>query len=372
MKLLLTIITLFQVVFATAQTMASFNWWNPATNKFAVINGQGWTSEVENTYDRFPQRAKQSVNTEVWKLSKQSAGLQVRFKTNAKQITVRYQVTEPLAMPHMPATGVSGIDLYGTDSRGNALWCAGKYSFKDTIEYKFTDLTPPNADATTGIEYCLYLPLYNAVKWLEIGTPNGSAFIPQAADSVKPIVVYGTSIAQGACASRPGMAWTAILSRKLKQPLINLGFSGAGKLEPEVVQLVNEIDARVFVLDCLPNLVGGKSDFSAREIYDRIISAVKQIRKVHPATPIILTDHFGYTDASINTIKRDRYKMANRVNHQAFTDLKMGGVKHLSLLPMEALKQDMDTMVDGIHPTDLGMMRYAEAYRFIITKITAQ
>jgi lysophospholipase L1-like esterase len=354
------------------QPQEVFNWWNPASNKTSVLIGQGWTLEVENTYDRFPKRAKQSVNVEVWKLSKQSAGLQVRFKTNAKQITVRYQVTEPLAMPHMPATGVSGVDLYGTDNRGNTLWCAGKYSFKDTIEYKFTDLTPPNADATTGIEYCLYLPLYNAVKWLEIGTPNGSAFIPQAADNVKPIVVYGTSIAQGACASRPGMAWTAILSRKLKKPVINLGFSGAGKLEPEVVKLVNEIDARVFILDCLPNLVGGKADFSAQEIYDRITNAVKQIRKVHPNTPIILTDHFGYTDAAINTIKRDRYKMANRVNHQAFADLKAGGVKHLGLLPMDALKQDMDTMVDGIHPTDLGMMRYAEAYSFIITKITAQ
>lgn len=372
MKLILTIISLFQVICATAQTVVSFNWWNPAINKFAVINGQGWASEVENTFDRFPARAKQCVNAEVWKLSKQSAGLQIRFKTNARQITVRYQVTEPLAMPHMPATGVSGIDLYGKDTHDNTLWCAGKYAFKDTIEYKFTDLTPANADAKTGIEYCLYLPLYNAIKWMEIGTPIGSTFIPQPANKAKPVVVYGTSIAQGACASRPGMAWTAILSRKLKQPVINIGFSGAGKLEPEVVKLVNELDARVFVLDCLPNLVGGKADFSAQEIYSRITNAVKQIRNVHPNTPIILTDHFGYTDAAINTIKRDRYIMINRVNHQAFADLKAGGITNLSLLPMEALKQDMDTMVDGIHPTDLGMMRYAEAYQILLTKIMAR
>jgi lysophospholipase L1-like esterase len=363
---------LFQCYWVVAQPMEVFKWWNPATSKMHVVTGQAWASEVENTYDRFPARAKQTVNPEVWKLSKQSAGLQIRFKTNAKQITIRYQVTEPLAMPHMPATGVSGVDLYGTDTKGNTLWCAGKYSFKDTIEYKFTDLTPANTDATTGIQYCLYLPLYNAVKWMEIGTPNSSTFIPQAADKTKPIVIYGTSIAQGACASRPGMAWTAILSRKLKQPVINWGFSGAGKLEPEVVKLVNEIDARVFILDCLPNLVGGKADYSASEIYTRITNAVKTIRGAHPKTPIILTDHFGYTDAAINTVKRDKYKMVNRVNHQAFADLKASGIKNLSLLPIEALKQDMDTMVDGIHPTDLGMMRYADAYRFILTKLMAQ
>lgn len=46
-----------------------------------------------------------------------------------------------------------------------------------------------------------------------------------------PIVLYGTSIAQGACASRPGMAWGNIVSRSLEIPLINLGFSGNGKLE---------------------------------------------------------------------------------------------------------------------------------------------
>lgn len=373
MKSVLGILVLLSLSYVvSAQTTENYTWWNPANSKKPVISGQAWSSEFENTYDRFPARAKQTVSPEVWKLSKQSAGLQIRFKTNAKQITIRYQVTEPLAMSHMPATGVSGIDLYGTDTKGNTLWCAGKYSFKDTIEYKFTDLTPANTDAATGMEYCLYLPLYNAVKWLEIGTPNSSTFIPQAADKTKPIVIYGTSIAQGACASRPGMAWTAILSRRLKQPVINLGFSGAGKLELEVVKLVNEIDARVVILDCLPNLVGGKADFLASEIYTRITNAVKTIRGAHPKTPIILTDHFGYTDAAINTVKRNRYKMVNRVNHQAFADLKAGGIKNLSLLPIEALKQDMDTMVDGIHPTDLGMMRYADAYRFTLTKLLAQ
>ena len=279
MKFRLLACLLFQCCWALAQPQELFKWWNPASSKTPVLTGQAWPSETENIYDRFPARAKQTVNPDVWKLSKQAAGLQIRFKTNAKQITIRYQVTEPVAMPHMPATGVSGVDLYGTDTHGNILWCAGKYAFKDTIEYKFTDLTPANADAKTGIEYCLYLPLYNGVKWLEIGTPNSSTFIPQTVNNAKPIVVYGTSIAQGACASRPGMAWTAILSRKLKQPVINLGFSGAGKLEPEVVKLVTEIDARAFILDCLPNLVGGKADFSAQEICSRITNAVRQIRK---------------------------------------------------------------------------------------------
>ncbi len=346
---------------AVAQTV-DFNWWDPAKTTFTTIEGQAWPKQVKETYDRLPARSEKTVNPEVWKLSQHPAGLVIRFKTNAEEITIRYQVTGALAMPHMPATGVSGVDLYGVDASGSYLWCAGKYAFKDTIEYKFTNLKPEKTDAKSGIEYLLYLPLYNSVKWLEIGTPETSNFIPVPIRKDKPVVVYGTSIAQGACASRPGMAWTAILSRKLNVPVINLGFSGTGRLEKEVINLINEIDARVFVLDCLPNLVGGKNTFSETEIFNRLVDAVNQIRALHPKTPVILTDHFGYTDAAVNPIKREDYTMANRANHRAFTALKAQGLQHISLLPMANLKQDMDTMVDGTHPTDLGMMRYATAY----------
>ena len=365
--ILLLLVLMNHSAFAQKQTI--FKWWNPAKSNVYTIEGQAWPKEVAAPYDRLPARAEKTISPEVWKLSKQSAGLVVRFKTNASSITVRYQVDGALALPHMPATGVSGVDLYGVDDSGNYLWCAGKYTFKDTIEYKFTDLEPQKKDAKNSIGYRLYLPLYNSVKWLEIGVPDSNLIEAVAPGKVKPVVVYGTSIAQGACASRPGMCWTSILSRKLALPLINLGFSGTGRLEKEVLNLVNEVDASVYVLDCLPNLIGGKNMFTQSEIYDRLVNAVKQIRVKHPNTPIILTDHFGYTDGLINPVKRAAYLAVNQTNHRAFKDLQTLGIKNLNLLPMENLQQDMDTSVDGIHPTDLGMMRYAEAYQQLLSKI---
>lgn len=158
------------------------------------------------------------------------------------------------------------------------------------------------------------------------------------------------------------MAWTAILSRKLNLPLTNMGFSGTGRLDREVISLLHEINAGVYILDCLPNLTGGRAGFTETEIYNRIVSAVQQIRKRRPETPIVLTDHFGYTDAPINAVKRAEYIKVNQIHHQAFASLKQQGIKHIFLLPVTALQQDMDTMVDGIHPTGLGMMRYAVAY----------
>lgn len=221
---LFLMVSLFLRQHANAQNTMTLQWWNPVSNGFQVVEGQAWPKEVNGAYERLPARAEKVVNADVWKLSRQSAGIIVKFKTNAEQITIRYQVDGALAMPHMPATGVSGVDLYGIDASGNYLWCAGKYSFKDTITYSYINLKPAKSDNQTGIEYLLYLPLFNAVKWLEVGTSGACSFKPLPVSEKKPIVVYGTSITQGACASRPGMAWTAILSRKLNVPLINLGF----------------------------------------------------------------------------------------------------------------------------------------------------
>jgi hypothetical protein len=138
---------------------------------------------------------------------------------------------------------VSGVDLYAIDSEGEWHSCAGKFSFKDTITYSFEKLKRNDNYHKLGREYRLFLPLYNTVRDLEIGVPDSCIFKPLPKMREKPIVVYGTSIAQGACASRPAMGWTNIISRHFDRPVINLAFSGNGQLEKELIDFINEIDA---------------------------------------------------------------------------------------------------------------------------------
>ncbi len=80
--------------------------------------------DVEHYFDRLPARAKEIVREPVWNLSRHTAGFSTRFQTDARSIYLRYEVlNEPLAMAHMPATGVSGVDLYGmTGSPKNGGW----------------------------------------------------------------------------------------------------------------------------------------------------------------------------------------------------------------------------------------------------------
>lgn len=355
---------LFFGLFLAMSGYAQIHWYSPADAPVYVIQDQGWPDELKGKYLRLPERAREKIRPELWQLSRQSAGLSIRFHSNAPQITVRYQVEGPYAMPHMPTTGVSGIDLYAWDKNGKELWCAGNYSFGDTIRYTFNSLTYSSSDKQ-DYEYCLYLPLYNSIKWLEIGVPEKSNFAFVSLRPEKPIVVYGTSIAQGACASRPGMCWTSMLGRKLDYPVVNLGFSGNGRLEEEFISLLNEVDASLYVLDCMPNL----TNRSPEEITDLLIQAVNQIREKHPATPILITEHDGYANQYTNQQQAKAYQKTNEASRQALTNLKAIGISQLYLLTYEEIGMPQEATVDGVHPTDYGMVCYASAYEKKIKEI---
>lgn len=356
------IITTFLLVsignVAFAQNPSSkVKFWNPQQSDVSYIEGQGWLGEMVGNYNRLPLKMKGVVGERLWQLSQNSAGLKIRFKTNAQEIIVRYVVNQEFDMPHMPATGVSGLDLYAKTAKGEWLWAAGKFHFNDTITYKFQHILTKEYDSKE-LEYQLYLPLYNTVSWMEIGVQESAFFQPLTPRQHFPIVIYGTSIAQGACASRPGLAWTNILERKLGMPVLNLGFSGNGKLEKPLLNLMSEIDASLYVLDCLPNLTKIPKD----ELEELIYNAVVSLKKQHPETAVLLTAHGGYTEENLSDIRKLEYENANKALDAAFKRLKKNKINQIYMLSKNELGQGIETMVDGIHPNDLGMMLYAEGY----------
>lgn len=334
---------------------AQWKWANPMDAGFHVIQNQGWADEIGRSYVRLPDRAKTDVREAVWNHSRNSSGLAIYFYSNAPQITVRYQVGGGLNMPHMPSTGVSGVDLYSIDSEGKWSFCTGGFLFGDTITYTYTGLGRDKFH-DRGFEYRLYLPLYNTVRWMEIGVPEGSelSFIPRSEE--KPIVIYGTSIVHGACASRPAMSWTNILQRSLDCPIVNLGFSGNGKLEKNVLNYITEQDARLYVLDCLPNLTE-KTD---AEVTDLVIAAVRQIREKRNA-PILLVEHAGYSNGASNHQEYALYTRLNAACRLGYEALMREGVENLYYLSHDELGYPADGWVDSVHPSDLGASFQASA-----------
>jgi hypothetical protein len=317
------------------------------------VEGRGWTA-TKDYYDRLPAKAEGTVREPVWNLSRDSAGMCVRFVSDATEIHARWTVKrERLAMPHMPATSVSGLDLYARID-GRWRWVGATHP----AEYPtITARVARDFDPGTR-EYLLYLPLYNGVTSVEVGVPAGSSVRkapPRAPERSKPILFYGTSITHGASASRAGMVHTAILGRRLDYPVINLGFSGNGKMEPELAALLAELDPAVYVLDCVPNM-------TAEEITERVEPFVRALRARRPDTPILMVEDRTYASAILVSTLRHQNTTRRAAYRAAYDRLIAAGTPGLRYLAGEALLgSDGEATVDSSHPTDLGFMRQADA-----------
>lgn len=323
--------------------------WHDARN--LTIEGQAWT-DTKEPFDRFPGRSEGAVRKPVWELSRHSAGLSVRFVTDAATISARWTLrSDRLAMPHMPATGVSGLDLYVKLPTGWH-WVANGRPQKAENEQVLLRNWPGGRR-----EYMLYLPLYNGVTSVEVGVPEGAAIeaAPARRPGVKPVLFYGSSILQGGCASRPGMAHTSIIGRRLDWPVLNFGFSGNGKSEPEIAALFAELDPAGYVYDSLPNL-------TVEEAKERVEPFLRTLRKAHPNTPIVLVENALYTDIQFNEQRRTLITEKNRILRSVYEKLRKEGDKNLRYVPAGKLYgSDGEATVDGTHATDVGFMRMADA-----------
>jgi lysophospholipase L1-like esterase len=328
------------------------------------LEGQGW-ADVKAPFDRLPAKAEQTARPPVWALGRNSTGLCVRFVTGATAVHARWTVTgKNLAMPHMPATGVSGLDLYVRTAAGKWQWVANGRPTAETTAAQLATGLPAGEK-----EFLLYLPLYNGVASAEIGLPKGAVLKradPRPAEQARPMVFYGTSITQGGCASRPGMVHTAILGRRFDHAVINLGFSGNGTLDLEMAALLGELDAAVFVLDCLPNL-------APAQVAERTGPFVQALRKAKPTTPILLVEDRSYASAPALAALAKRNTDSRAAYKKAFDALVLAGDKNLHYLRGEHLiGDDGEGTVDGSHPTDLGFMRQADAFAEALKPLLAK
>lgn len=325
------------------------------------VEGKGW-QDTKAFFDRLPARAEGLVREPVWNLSHHSAGMCVRFVTDAPAIQGRWALTsENLAMNHMPASGVSGLDLYVKAKDGPWRWLGVGRPTAQTNAVQLAGNLPDGAR-----EFLLYLPLYNGVTSVEIGIPRDRKIARGTSRDPgrqKPIVFYGTSITQGGCAARPGMAYPALLGRRLGCPVINLGFSGNGKMEPEMAALLAELDPAVYALDALPNM-------SHQEVVERVEPFVRTLRQARPETAVLLVEERTSSNAHLLASQGRPHNLKRAALRHAYENLTTAGFRNLHYLHGDhLLGEDGEGTVDGSHPTDLGFVQMADAFETALRPI---
>lgn len=316
-----------------------------------TIEGKGWR-DTDRFFERIPLKMREIVTHKHWVHSQCPAGMVVRFITDAPSIALRWD-------GYQDQPGYTGLDLY-VRHEGTWRWLSVAQA-SDTI----TEKVVVNGLPVTEREYLLYLPLFHQLQQLEVGIPASYELRAAEPRPQKPIVFYGTSITQGSRASRAGMPYSCILGRRLDWPVINLGFSGHGNLDPRFIDLLCELDPAIYVVDCLPNL-------TAPQVEERLAPAICKLRAARPDTPIVLVE-MAYGDAFLKPDRQARCAGSNQAQHTIYQQLVRDGVGNLHYVTGDDLiGTDGDATIDGTHYTDLGYMRYADKVYPILHRILNQ
>lgn len=305
-------------------------------------------------YTRLPQAMADTVRPELADLGNNTAGMYIRFATDASAIGARWKATKKFNMNHMTAAGIRGMDLYTRtdDGRWTTVSSARpSYNNHNTTTMVITDMQPRMR------EYMLYLPLYDGVDSIFIGVDSAAVMRMPAVDSPrrqKPVIMYGTSILQGGCASRPGMVHTSILGRMLDREVMNLGFSGNARLDRGMAMFIADNPASVIVLDPLPNV-------KTEDLQARMPEFLSLIRAKHPTTPIVLVESpvfplMRFNEETLATIGTKNQALRNIYN-KAVAD---GDTNLYYFEGKDCLGDCYEGTVDNYHFTDLGFTVFAQ------------
>lgn len=331
-----------------------------------VIN-KGWNT-TERDYSRIPAYLKDSVRADLWERQQCSAGIAVRFATNSSRIGIRYQLFFNTHMIHMADTGLKGTDLYIWE--GDSVWrhVNTNRPYLADKENKICEATyVSNLDTTRMTEYMVYFPLYDGVNKVEVkidDTADINSGDRKLIDADTKIVAYGTSILQGGCASRTGMAATNIMSRELNCEIVNLGFSGEGKMDQCMARAMAQIeDVDMYVLDPVPNCTEMMCDTLTYDF-------VNILRKARPDVPIVMVEGPIYPYARYDSFFGKYLPAKNEAYRRNYERLKAENPDNLYYVTTDGLDGvEDDGTVDGIHLTDLGFRHYADKLTPILSEI---
>ncbi len=230
---------------AEGQAQADDTKWLDFPSDQFEVSGLPWFDETKPSVRRLPERFKGQVRDGVWQGSACPAGGRIRLASDTRRLYLKVKYDEVGGTRNFSNIGRTGFDLF-VDGVG---WRGAWTDKPGEVVLKFFN----GADRKRR-ELTVYMPTYDWVTILAVGVDRDAQFWKPSRFAVeKPIVYYGTSITQGGCASRAGMAYPAIVSRLLNVDHVNLGFSGEGKGYASAAKMVADVDASCFVMDWSQN-----------------------------------------------------------------------------------------------------------------------
>ncbi|MBQ9714434.1 MAG: hypothetical protein IJV83_03845 [Clostridia bacterium] len=300
-------------------------------------------THIDSVYRRMPYSVAKSISENVALISSECAGGRVRFITDSPYIAIFVKYRSVAKVPNYSFTATMGFDLYSGKRYVGCFVPA-----IDTIDTFESVINLTEIGKTS--EYTLNFPVCSEISELYIGVKQGSKIgrAPKYAIQT-PIVFYGSSVTQGACASRPGNTYENIISRALDCDYLNLGFWGNAKGEEEMANYIANIKMSAFVFDYDYNAP------SAEHLQKTHEKMFKIIREKNPSLPIIV---LSAPKCYLNDTDIKRVAVIKKTCENAIRS----GDKFVRFISgAEILKDVKDTaLADNIHPGDSGFISMAK------------
>jgi len=310
-------------------------------------------------FRRLPEEVAKATSNNVHHLHAHTAGGRVRFKTDSRFVGIHAVMPASDEFAFFALSGSSGFDLYVYDEELK----------RDSF---FDNLAPPYVGCHGGYEKGLDLgrgemreitinfPLFSEVSELYVILESGAALCEARGYKYKtPVVYYGSSITQGACATRPGCSYESIISRRLDTDFVNLGFAGSAKGEAAIREYIPTLDMSVFVLDYDHN---SPTPEYLRETHYPMYEAV---RKVYPDVPVVMMSRPKKYHLTPDELQR------REVVLESYRRAVEAGDDNVYVITGDRLMflAEDDGLADVCHPTDLGFASMAKVLGDLIEKL---
>ncbi len=320
-----------------------------------------WRPFESDVYCRMPVEVAESINPRIATLNLHTSGARIRFSTDSKRLAIRVLQSGAVKPGRCGAfLNAAGFDLYIYEEGRQSFWTVFEAPEKRTNGYEASAVFP---DCRLR-EFVLNCPTFDGFLRLEIGIEEGCVLQRGSRYRLeKPVVFYGSSITQGAFASRPGNIYENILSRMLNLDFVNLGFSGGARGEQEMAEGVASVAASAYVIDYDHNAPNVEYLSATHEPF------VRRIREQNPETPILVISR---PNLPITPLSHERVPIRREVIRGTVEKLKAEGDRNIYFLDGQSFfagRGDDCCTADGCHPNDFGFYRMAQGIAPVLQKI---
>lgn len=336
---------------------AEVTWHDVRNSPFSL---HGFYKSDGSTFRRVPEDVAVATSEKVGKISEESAGGRVRFTTDSPYIAIRAKFSAVGRSPHLTMLSTVGFDLYIDGEFGS------RFVKEFRMPYDMTDSYEQilHLECSKKRTYTINFPLRSVVESLEIGLKPNS-FLGEAVPyrDIEPLVFYGSSIVHGVGASRPGLAYPAIISRDMNIDYQNLGFSGNALAETAIAEWISTLPMSVFIFDYDHNTP------NTEHLANTHYKFYETVRKNNPDVPFIMIsapDYWPRAKDWESLLEHRDVIMESYLKARALGDKNVYFIDGISF---NVAPHQYEMTLDSVHPNDSGYIRMADSIGSVIKHI---